>query len=182
MPEALAGILPIAVGILVVPLPIAAVILLLFSPRAAVNGLAFLAGWVLGLAAVGGITLLVADGGDVAEGGGPARWASAVKLLLSVGLLFLAYRSFEKRPRPGEEPALPSWMAALASFSPAHSFGLGVLLSGGNQKNLLLAVGAMTGVALLGLPAGQTVAVLAVFAAVCSLGVVTPVAYALAGG
>lgn len=169
-------------GIVLVPLPVAAVILLLFSPRATANGLAFLAGWVLGLATVGGLTLLIADGGDVAKGGGPARSASAVKLLLGVGLVFLAYRAFGKRPRAGEQPSPPGWMTALASYAPAKSFGLGALLAGANPKNLLLVVGAMTGVAMLGLPAGQAATVLAVFVVVCSLGVAVPVAYALLGG
>lgn len=182
MAEALASVLPIAVGILVVPLPIAAVIVLLFSPRAKANGLAFVAGWVIGLTLVGGLTLLVADGSDVEDGGGPARWASALRLLLGVGLLFLAYRSFEKRPRPGEEPSPPGWMEALATSSPGHAFGLGTLLAAANPKNLFLTVGAMTSVALLGLSAGSAAAVLAVFVAVCSLGVATPVAYALTGG
>lgn len=182
MAEALAGVLPIAVGILVVPLPIAAVILLLFSPRARANGLAFLAGWVLGLAAVGTVTLLVAAGGDVAGGGSPARWASAVKALLGVGLLFLAYLSFEKRPAKDSEPEAPGWMLALAGYSPGKSFGLGALLAGANPKNLLLVVGAMTSVAMLGLPPGQTAVVLAVFVLICSVGVTAPVAYALVGG
>ena len=48
MAEALAGALPIAVSILAVPLPIAAVIVLLVSARAKVNGLAFAGGRVLG--------------------------------------------------------------------------------------------------------------------------------------
>ncbi len=180
--EALAGVLPIAVGILVVPLPIAAVIVLLFSPRAKANGLSFLVGWVVGLAATGTLTLVVAAGGDVGEGGGPARWASAIKALLAVGLLFLAYRSFEKRPAKGVEPAPPAWMEALASYSPGKSFGLGALLAGANPKNLLLVVGAMTSIAMLDLAPGQTAVILAVFVVVCSLGVMAPVVYALAGG
>ncbi len=182
MADALAGVLPIAVGILVVPLPIAAVVLLLFSPRARANSLAFLAGWVLGLAAVGAVTLLVAARGDVAGGGSPARWASAVKALLGVGLLFLAYRSFEKRPAKDSEPEAPGWMLALAGYSPGKSFGLGALLAGANPKNLLLVVGAMTSVAMLGLPPGQTAVVLAVFVLVCSVGVTAPIVYALTGG
>jgi Sap, sulfolipid-1-addressing protein len=182
MAEALAYILPIAVGILVVPLPIAAVIVLSFSPRATANGLAFLAGWVLGLTAVGGLTLLLAAGGEVDAGGDPARWASAIKLLLGVALLFLAYRSFEKRPQRGEEPSPPAWMDALTSSSPPRALGLGALLAGANPKNLLLVASAMTGVALLGLPTGQTVIVLVVFVVVASIGVAIPVGYAATGG
>lgn len=182
MAEVLAGVLPIAVGIVVVPLPIAAVIVILFSPRATANGLSFLGGWVAGLAAVGGLTLLIADGSRVAEEAGAARWASAVKLLLGVALLFLAYRSFEKRPRTGEEPAAPPWMSAIESYTAAKAVRLGLLLSAANPKNLLLVVSAMTGVAVAGLPAGQAAAVLVVFVAVSSVGVVVPLAYSLLGG
>jgi hypothetical protein len=180
--EALAGVLPIAVGIVVVPLPIAAVIVILFSPRATANGFAFLGGWVAGLAAVGGLTLLIADGSRVAEEAGAARWASAIKLLLGAALLFLAYRSFEKRPRTGEEPAAPPWMSALESYTAAKAARLGLLLSAANPKNLLLVVSAMAGVAVAGLPAGQAAGVLAVFVAVSSVGVVIPLAYSLLGG
>jgi len=182
MAETLAGVLPIAIGIVVVPLPIAAVIVMLFSPHATRNGFAFLGGWVAGLAAVGGLTLLLAEGGDVAEEAGPARWASAVKLLLGVALLFLAYRSLGKRPRQGEQPASPAWMSAIESYSAAKAARLGLLLSAANPKNLLLVVGAMTGVALAGLSAGQNALVLVVFVAVCSVGVAVPLAFALAGG
>lgn len=182
MAEALAGVLPIAIGIVVVPLPIAAVIVILFSPRATANGLAFLGGWVAGLTAVGGLTLLIADGSRVADEAGAARWASAIKLLLGVGLLFLAYRSFEKRLRTGEEPAAPPWMSALESYTAAKAARLGLLLSAANPKNLLLVVSAMAGVAVAGLPAGQAAGVLAVFVAVSSVGVVLPLAYSLLGG
>ena len=182
MAEALAGVLPIAIGILVVPLPIAAVIVILFSPRATANGFAFLGGWVAGLTVVGGLTLLIADGSRVAEEAGAARWASALKLLLGVALLFLAYRSFEKRPPTGSEPAAPAWMSALESYSATKAARLGLLLSAANPKNLLLVVSAMTGVAVAGLPAGQAAGVLAVFVAVSSVGVILPLAYSLLGG
>ncbi len=182
MAEALAGVLPIAVGIIVVPLPIAAVIVILFSPRATANGFAFLGGWVAGLTAVGGLTLLIADGSRVADEAGAARWASAIKLLLGVALLFLAYRSFEKRPRAGEEAAAPAWMNALESYTAARAARLGLLLAAANPKNLLLVVGAMAGVAVAGLPAGQAAGVLTVFVAVSSVGVVLPLAYSLLGG
>jgi threonine/homoserine/homoserine lactone efflux protein len=182
MAESLAAVLPIAIGVILSPLPVVAVILMLFSPRARANGLAFLAGWAVGLAAVGALTLLLASSQDVEQGGTPARWTLALKLLLGAGLLFLAYRSFEKRPREGEEPSLPAWMRTVDSFTPARSLGLAALLSGVNPKNFLLTVSAMSGVALAGLPAGQSIAVLVVFVLVSSLGVAVPVAYALLGG
>ncbi|MEE4275654.1 MAG: GAP family protein, partial [Thermoleophilia bacterium] len=135
-----------------------------------------------GLTAVGGLTLLIADGSRVADEAGAARWASAIKLLLGVGLLFLAYRSFEKRPPTGEEPAAPAWMNALESYTAARAARLGLLLAAANPKNLLLVVGAMGGVAVAGLPAGQAAGVLAVFVLVSSVGVILPLAYSLLGG
>ncbi len=182
MAESLAAILPLAVGIILSPLPVVAVILMLFSPRARANGLAFLAGWAAGLAAVGALTLLLASTQDVEQGGTPARWTLALKLLLGAGLLFLAYRSFEKRPREGEQTSLPGWMRAVDAFTAPRALGLAALLSGVNPKNLLLTVSAMTGVALAGLPAGQSVVLLVVFVLASSLGVAVPVAYALLGG
>lgn len=182
MAEALAAILPLAVGIILSPLAVVAVILMLFSPRATGNGLAFLAGWAGGLAVVGTLTLLLASSQDVDQGGTPARWALALKLLLGAGLLLLAYRSFEKRPREGGEPSLPGWMRAVDAFTAPRSLGLAAVLSGVKPKNLLLTIDAMTGVALAGLPVGQSIVLLVVFVVVSSLGIAVPVAYALLGG
>ena len=58
--------LPLAIGIAISPLPIIAIILMLTTPKARTNGLAFLGGWVLGLAVVGVIVLVVADTAGVA--------------------------------------------------------------------------------------------------------------------
>jgi threonine/homoserine/homoserine lactone efflux protein len=73
-------------------------------------------------------------------------------------------------------------MSALESYTAAKAARLGLLLAAANPKNLLLVVSAMAGVALAGLPAGQAAAVLVVFVAVSSVGVVTPLAYSLLGG
>ena len=53
MGEAIGEVLPVAVGVAVSPVPIIAVILMLVTARARVNGPAFIVGWLLGLAAVG---------------------------------------------------------------------------------------------------------------------------------
>jgi hypothetical protein len=53
MVAALVDILPFALGIGFFPVPIVTMILLLFSPKARVNGLGFMAGWIAG---IGGLT------------------------------------------------------------------------------------------------------------------------------
>jgi len=53
MGKAIGGSLPLAVGIALSPIPIIAVVLMLTSRRARVNGPVFVLGWLAGLAIVG---------------------------------------------------------------------------------------------------------------------------------
>ena len=46
MGQGISEVLPFAIGIAISPIPIIAIILILFSDRARVNGPTFLAGWV----------------------------------------------------------------------------------------------------------------------------------------
>ena len=62
MGAAIGEMLPLAIGIAVSPLPIIAIILMLITPKARGNGLAFFGGWMLGLAVVGAIVLIVEIG------------------------------------------------------------------------------------------------------------------------
>ena len=52
MGRGISEVLPFAIGVAISPIPIIAVILMLFSERAKVNGPVFLAGWVIGLSVV----------------------------------------------------------------------------------------------------------------------------------
>ena len=65
MENALGSILPQAIGVAISPVPIIAVILMLFSKRARSNGPAFLVGWVLALVVVGSIVLVLANLGKI---------------------------------------------------------------------------------------------------------------------
>jgi hypothetical protein len=60
---------PLAVGIALSPLPIVAVVLMLVTERGRVNGPAFILGWWLGPAVVGGIVLSVAGGASASSRG-----------------------------------------------------------------------------------------------------------------
>ncbi len=82
MGQAIGGILPLAIAVDISVLSIIAVILMLITPRAGSNGPAFVAGWVLGLAVVGGLVLIIADTADVASSSGPSTAAYAIKLTL----------------------------------------------------------------------------------------------------
>ena len=91
------------------PIPIIAVILMLFSKPVKSSGLAFLAGWVLALTIVGAVVLVLASTGKVSAGGTPSTLSCVVHLLLGLLLLFLAVRNWQKRPQEGGTPEMPKW-------------------------------------------------------------------------
>ena len=172
MGAAIGDILGNAVGVAISPVPIIAVILMLFSPAAARNAPAFLAGWVL---ALGLVTALVVGlgglGGD--EGGGTA--GGIVKVAVGVLFLLLALRQWRSRPEPGATPAPPAWMASIDSFSAVKAFGFGAVFAGANPKNLGLTLAAGTTIAASGVTTGQQVVVGSVYVVLASLTVAAPV-------
>jgi hypothetical protein len=182
MGTAVGQALPSAVGVALSPLPIVAVVLMLVTGRGRANGLAFVAGWIVALAALGAILLPLAGAGDASDGGRPATWASVLKLVLGALLLLLAGKQWLHRPREGEASPAPKWMSALDTVTPVKAVGLGMLLAGANPKNLLLAIGACAAIAETGISAGQQAGAYAIFAAVGTLGVGAPVAIAVALG
>jgi hypothetical protein len=174
--QAIGGALPLAVGVALSPLPIIAVVLMLTTHRARVNGPLFILGWLAGLAVVGAIVLSVAGPAGASSSGSPATWLSWVKVALGALLLVVAARQFRGRPKDGAQAQLPKWMAKLDDIRPLAACGLAALLSGANPKNLLLAVGAAASIAQTGVSGADQAVAYLVFALVGTLGVGIPVA------
>ena len=172
MNDAIGQLLPFAVGTAVSPLPIIAVVLILATPRARVNGLAFLLGWIAGLTLVGTVILLAASGAGASDGGEPATWVSAVELVLGTVLVCLAIRQWADRNV--DKPA-PKWMQAMDALKPGKTAGLAILLSALNPKNLILTAGAAAAIAGTGIPASEQAIALAAFVVIGSLGTGVPV-------
>ena len=182
MGQGISEVLPFAIGIAISPIPIIAIILILFSNRATVNGLAFLFGWMAGLAVVGTVVYLFADAANAATDSTTSDTISWGKILLGVALLSLARRNFAKRPAPGETEALPKWMSTVETITPIKAMGLAIVLAVVNPKNLILAVGACAGLGQLGLSTGDAVVGIVVFVVVSSLSILFAVGYELIGG
>jgi threonine/homoserine/homoserine lactone efflux protein len=176
MGEAIGQVLPLAIGVAISPLPIVAMVLMLVTARGRVNGPAFLVGWLVGLGIVGVIVIAAAGGADANDEGQPATWVGILQLLLGAGLLLVGLRQWKSRPAEGEEPPAPKWMGALDSFTAVKALGAGVVFSGLNPKNLLLAVAAATAIAQTGSSTGDEVVAYIVFMVIASLGVGIPVA------
>lgn len=175
MGSAIGASLPIAVGVMISPMPIVAVVLMLTSARARANGFGFLLGWLVGILAIGAIVLFAVGAAGGNDDGDPAAWTGILKIVLGLGLLVLAVSQWRKRPAPGTEPPAPTWMAAIDSFTAAKSFGLGFLLGGINPKNLLLVASGAAAIAAATSDRGSQVVALAVFAVIASIGVAAPI-------
>jgi hypothetical protein len=182
MGQGISEVLPFAVGVAISPVPIIAVILMLLSGRAHVNGPAFLLGWLAGLSALSAAVYVVADTIGVSGSSSGADGIAWLDVALGGLLLLVARRSWRKRPAPDTEPELPKWMADVDEIAPGRALVLGVVLSAVNPKNLALGVGAATGVAHLALPSGDAIVALAAFVVVGSLTVGGAVAFDLLGG
>ena len=183
MQQIIGQILPLAVGIDVSALSIAAVILMLGTPRARSNGPMFLVGWMVGLFVVGGIALVLASAAGLSSStDSTSRASGVINLVLGVLLLVLAARGWRSRPQSGDAPPLPKWMASLDTITPPKSAGLAALLSGINPKNLALNLAAMSIIASAGLPTSSQLIALLVFVVLGSIAIIVPVIVYFAGG
>jgi threonine/homoserine/homoserine lactone efflux protein len=182
MGRAIGSILPLAAAIAIFPVPIIAVVLVLASDRGRAKGLAFVAAWAGGLAAVGAIVLALSGALGASEGGEPATWMNVVLLVLGAAILAAAVKAWRGRPRGDEEPPVPGWMRTIGDFTVAKAAATGFALTAVNPKNLLLTVAAAAKIADVGLPAGQEAVVLAVFVVLASVGVLAPLVATVALG
>jgi threonine/homoserine/homoserine lactone efflux protein len=182
MGQAIGQTLSFGIGVALSPLPIILVVLMLGAPKGLATALAFLAGWMVGLAVVGTLVLLVESGAEASEAGAPATWVSVLTLGLGIALLALAVKQWRARPRGGAAPELPGWMKTVDTFSPVKSAGTAALLGGVKPKNLILTIGACTAVAQIGGTTASQAVALAAFIVVASAGVAFPTLIYLATG
>lgn len=182
MGQGIAEVLTFAAGVAISPAAIIAVILILFSRRARINGPLFLLGWVVSLGVLVGVVYAISDQSNAGTSNTSSDSVSWLKIGLGVSFLLLARRDWRKRPEPGVEREMPKWMTRVDALTPPQSLGLGVLLGAVNPKNLALSIGAAAGVAQLDLSTPDAVVSLVVFVAVGSLSVAGPVIYHRLGG
>lgn len=180
MGAAIGEILAPAIGVALSPIPIVAVILMLFSAKAKTNGPAFVLGWLAGIIIATGIVLLLADPAGVSsDAGGSSTTTGAIQLILGALLLLLAIKQFKGRPHADEEPKMPKWMATIDKTTPLVALGLGAMLSGLNPKNLIFNIAAGTGIASSGATSTEQFVVMLIYALLATITVGGPVVWYL---
>jgi threonine/homoserine/homoserine lactone efflux protein len=180
MAEVFGDILGFAAGIAVSPVPITAVILMLFASKARVTGPSFLIGWLTGITLVVTVVLFIPGlDGDTSE---PSTTTGVIKGILGLLLLVAAARQWAGRPRHDDQATMPKWMAGVDTMGGGGAFGLAMLLTVLNPKNLLLAAAAGTAIGAAGLNTGETALMVGAFTLVASVTIIVPVVgYLIAG-
>lgn len=174
----LTGLVPLALVIAISPLSIIPAVLVLQAPRPRPSSLAFLAGWLFGLAA---LTALFVAGSGVLGGmhKSPPTWASWLRLALGSALIVFGIYRWLTRHRHTESPA---WMRSFATISPTRAgiTGLALVVVRFEVLVMCLVAGLAIGTSQLSV-AGELICA-AFFVAVSASTVATPVlAYAAAG-
>jgi threonine/homoserine/homoserine lactone efflux protein len=174
-------LLPASAAIALSPFPIVAVVVVLGTDRARSNGVAFAAGWTVGLAAVTALVTVLTDAGS-GDDAAPSTAVGVVRVLVGSAFLAMAVKTWRNRPAPGTDPELPGWMASLDDLAPGRALGLGAALSGLNPKIVALVVAGATTIGAAGLDATEAVLATVAFVAIGSCTVVGAVGAHLVAG
>lgn len=171
-------LIPLGLVIAISPLSIIPGILVLGTPRPRPTSVAFLIGWVLGIAV---ITAAFVGTADVSNDGLDSKptWAPYVRIVVGSLLIAFAIYRWMGRNRATHEP---KWMAAMKSMGPGRAFITAIALTVANLKVFAMcaAAGVAIGTAALG-RAGAGQAVL-IFTALSASTVAIPVlGYLVAG-
>lgn len=182
MLETVGQVLTQAAAILVSPIPIIIVILMLISERGKVTAPAFVAGWMVGVAAITTVALVLADGADAASDDDTRTGIDGIQLALGLLFVFLAIKTWRSRPRGGEV-AEPKIFSIIDSLSWIKAAGTGLAFASiAAPKNLALEVGSGVTIAKDGLSASGDVGAVIIFTVVASLAVLVPLVAVLVLG
>jgi len=174
----LTELIPLGLVIAISPLSIIPAILVLHTPRPRPTGVAFLIGWVLGIAVITGAFV---GGADMSNNGLDSKptWSPYVRIVLGIALIAFGVYRWLGRHRSAHNP---KWMTAMSSMGPARGFLTAIVLTVANIKVFAMcaAAGVAIGTAALG-RAGAWQAVL-IFTALSASSVAIPVlSYLVAG-
>jgi hypothetical protein len=174
----LTTLIPLALVIAISPLSVIPAVLVLQAPHPRPTSLAFLGGWLLGLAALTAI-FVASSGALTGLRNSPPTWASWLRVVL--GLALIAFGIYRWLTRHGHTES-PKWMRSFATLTPGRAGVTGLVL-------VVVRVEVLTMCALAGLAIGSSGLSIAadsitgaIFLAVASSTVAIPVlAYAGAG-
>lgn len=144
-------LIPLALVVTLSPLSIIPAVLVLHTPRPRPTGLAFLAGWFVGLAVVTLIFIELSSlGGGLREK--PPGWASWLRIVVGAALIvFGIYRWLNRN----KSEHAPKWMQSLSKLTPVRGGAAGFALTIVNPKVLFICAAAGLAIGTGGLSSSQ---------------------------
>jgi hypothetical protein len=120
----LTKLIPLGLVIAVSPITVIPAVLVLHAPRPRPAGLAFLAGWVLGLV---GLTAVFVGASDLLGGlqQSPPRWASWLRVVLGSTLIAFGVYQWLIRHR---HTKTPGWLRSFSKLTPVRAGVTGAVL------------------------------------------------------
>jgi hypothetical protein len=174
----LTGLTGLGLVIALSPITVIPAVLVLQAPRPRPTGLAFLGGWVLGLAALTAISV----GASGLLGGldkAPPRWTSWLRVVLGSALILYGVYQWLTRHRHSESPG---WMRSFATITPVRAALTALALVVIRPDVLLICVPAGLAIGGAGLGVTGDWLAAAIFVAIAASSVAIPIlAYAAAG-
>jgi len=174
----LTTLIPLALVIAISPLSVIPAVLVLQAPHPRPTSLAFLGGWLLGLAALTAI-FVASSGALTGLRNSPPTWASWLRVVL--GLALIAFGIYRWLTRHGHTES-PKWMRSFATLTPQRAGITGLVLVVVRLEVLIMCALAGLAIGTSGLSIAADWITGAIFLAVASSTVAIPVlAYAGAG-
>jgi sulfite exporter TauE/SafE len=174
----LTELIPLALVVALSPLSIIPAVLVLHTPRPRPTGLAFLAGWLVGLAGLTAIFLQVSSllGG---LGNKPPGWASWLRIVVGAALIVFGLYRWLTRKRSAHTPG---WMQSLSKLTPARAGAAAMALTVVNPKVLFISAAAGLAIGTAGLETTRAWLAVAYYVAAAGSTVAIPIlAYAVSG-
>ncbi|MGF6822918.1 hypothetical protein M2317_001825 [Microbacterium sp. ZKA21] len=196
MTELVFSLIPVTLGVVLSPLAIMALVAVLLSERARSNGIAYLLGWLVGLAGLTVVCLWLFDVFEVHALAEPPLWVAVLRTVIGVflfaaavwvyrkGRVHIAQMSNATTPQEvvAASPQLPGWLQTVSTFKPARTFLLGIGLFVLNPVDASCAIIAALDISLSGLDASAQMLFAAGFIVIGALPIALPVLYVLARG
>jgi hypothetical protein len=140
MGQLILDLLPLVIGVMLSPLAIMALVAILVSDRARVNGSFYLVGWVLGLSIVLAVSCWILLAIDIHALPDAPLWIAWVRIIIGVfvgaaavwvyrkGHAHVAAMARATTPQDvvAAAPQLPGWLQSVATFTPLRSLALGL--------------------------------------------------------
>ena len=179
MVEAIGDVFALGVAIWLNPLAVAFLILILLSPRAKPNGIAFTAGWFLAILAVVAVAFTLSEATDADTSADAERGIDAVRIAIGIGFWVIAAKQLRKRSSHDGPPEPPKILDRIETLRPIGAAVSGALLAAGNLKTLPLALSAGATFASAGLDTTEGILAIVIFGVIASLSTIALVGASL---